>query len=572
MDGPLDVDQIWKSLGTWGRYQRGQMFLCLIAVVPVAFHLLCIVFIAYRPPHQCKEATIKDIFPHQDDYENSTYRFVFNKCSIDVYSNETDSNSTLITSTDCVSGYKYDVHRDASIVTEWDLFCEGGEVAELAQTMVILGQGIGAVLFSALADRYGRKPVHVFCHISMFAVTLGTAWSSNPAVFIALRCIMGALQSGTGLTVAVAALESLPVNSRYLWEIADIVCWTTGCILVVPVAYIFRDMSWRAMQIAFAVGSAYSLLEYWFLEESLRWLLANGKKKRAERIIRMAAKMNGKDYESVIKAASAKAREMETFLKSNDNGTVDSSTSKEESMVDGYKEGKDVLGKTKPEKYNTLTIFRHKRILLNSLIIWYTWTTNSLVYYALYLGSTSLSGNRYLNYFLMALVEYPAALSQWYSIKRYGRRKSCLIFHSIAGISLAVSTVCLIYTEDVTALGTVSLVFNLLGKYAITASFSTIFLYTPELYPTNLRSAGLGLASTCSRMGGMLAPFATSVASVVVWLPGAVFSVMCFLTVYLTSFLPETSGHELPTTISELKLWYKANTGGRKKSTKTADS
>ena len=32
-----------------------------------------------------------------------------------------------------------------------------------------------------------------------------------------------------------------------------------------------------------------------------------------------------------------------------------------------------------------------------------------------------------------------------------------------------------------------STVLTLIGKMAITGSFSTIFLYTPELYPTNMR-------------------------------------------------------------------------------------
>ncbi|XP_069138044.1 solute carrier family 22 member 21-like [Argopecten irradians] len=572
MDGTLDVDEIWKSLGTWGRYQRGQIFLCLLAGIPTAFHLLGFAFIAYRPPFQCQETTVKDIIPHRELHENNTYRFVYNKCSIDVYSNETDANSTLITSTDCVSGYKHDLHHDASIATEWDLFCEGGELAELTQTMVILGQGIGAVLFPSLSDRFGRKPVHIFCHIAVFSIMLGSAWAPNPVVFIALRFILGIIIPGNGLSIAIMGLETLPVNSRYLWVIIDQLCWTTGCILVTPIAYIFRNMSWRAMQIAFAAASSYSVIEYWFMEESLRWLLANGKKKRAERIIRMAAKMNGKDYESVIAAASTKAQEMKTFLKSNDNGTGDSPTSKEENMVDSNNEGKDVLGETTPEKYNALTIFKHKRILFNSLILWYAWTTVSLVYYAMYLGSTSLSGNGYINFFLMALVEYPATFTQWYAIKRFGRRKSCLIFHGVAGVSLAVSTVCQLYTEDVAALVPVSLVFNYVGKYAITAAFSTIYLLTPELYPTNLRNSGLGLASTCSRVGGMLAPFATSVASAVAWLPGTIYSVMCLLTVYLTSFLPETSGHELPTTLSELELWYKANTGDRKKAKESVES
>ncbi|XP_060085902.1 solute carrier family 22 member 4-like [Ylistrum balloti] len=440
MDGPLDVDEIWKFLGTWGRYQRGQIFLCLFSVIPEALHIISIVFLTYRPPFECNVTTASDIFPHEDQ-NNSTYRFVYNKCTIDVFSNDTDFNSTLITSTDCVSGYTYDEPDDVSIVTEWNLFCDGGEKAELAQSLVILGQGIGAVIFTTLADMYGRKPVHILCHIAMFTVSLCTAWSPSPAVFTALRFLLGVFQAGTGLTVAVAAMETLPVNSRYLWDTADLLFWTTGCLLVTPIAYAFRNMSWRSMQIAFAVGSAYSLLEYWFLEESLRWLLANNKKDQAEKIIRMAARMNGKDFNSVIKAASTKAKEMETFLSNNITPTVTTPTS-EACMQNN---SKDDLKPTKPEKYNAFTIFKHKRILLNSLIIWYTWTTDSLVYYALYLSSMSLSGDRFVNFFLMGLVEYPAAATQWYFIKRFGRRNPCVIFHTVAGVSLAVSTVCLVY-------------------------------------------------------------------------------------------------------------------------------
>lgn len=44
---------------------------------------------------------------------------------------------------------------------------------------------------------------------------------------------------------------------------------------------------------------------------------------------------------------------------------------------------------------------------------------------------------------------------------------------------------------------TVSLVFTLIGKMAITGSFSTIFLFTPELYPTNLRYVSTGLLVSC---------------------------------------------------------------------------
>ena len=44
--------------------------------------------------------------------------------------------------------------------------------------------------------------------------------------------------------------------------------------------------------------------------------------------------------------------------------------------------------------------------------------TNSLTYYGLILASSSLSGNRFLNYFLMAIVEYPSALAEFILIRK----------------------------------------------------------------------------------------------------------------------------------------------------------
>jgi hypothetical protein len=40
-------------------------------------------------------------------------------------------------------------------------------------------------------------------------------------------------------------------------------------------------------------------------------------------------------------------------------------------------------------------------------------------------------------------------------------------------------------------------------------TFSCLYVYTPELYPTAVRSVGLALCNGFSRLGGFLAPFAT---------------------------------------------------------------
>jgi hypothetical protein len=48
----------------------------------------------------------------------------------------------------------------------------------------------------------------------------------------------------------------------------------------------------------------------------------------------------------------------------------------------------------------------------------------------------------------------------------------------------------------------------LIGKLGITSSFGIIVVYTAELYPTAMRSIGVGASSTVGRVGAMLAPFA----------------------------------------------------------------
>jgi expansin (peptidoglycan-binding protein) len=47
----------------------------------------------------------------------------------------------------------------------------------------------------------------------------------------------------------------------------------------------------------------------------------------------------------------------------------------------------------------------------------------------------------------------------------------------------------------------------LIGKLGITSSFGVTVVYTAELYPTGMRSIGVGTSNTVARLGAMLAPF-----------------------------------------------------------------
>ena len=46
----------------------------------------------------------------------------------------------------------------------------------------------------------------------------------------------------------------------------------------------------------------------------------------------------------------------------------------------------------------------------------------------------------------------------------------------------------------------------LIGKFGASASFSIVYLYTAELYPTQVRSTAIGMCSMMARIGGVAAP------------------------------------------------------------------
>ena len=106
--------------------------------------------------------------------------------------------------------------------------------------------------------------------------------------------------------------------------------------------------------------------------------MANKRYKDAESVIRKAAKMNGKDYKMVIEKAAERERELQSMLLKNkpevtkrlddDGNFVDNPDVVQESA-----KLEKASTNVKAEKYNVLTIFRHKIILKNSCVMWYAW-------------------------------------------------------------------------------------------------------------------------------------------------------------------------------------------------------
>ena len=46
----------------------------------------------------------------------------------------------------------------------------------------------------------------------------------------------------------------------------------------------------------------------------------------------------------------------------------------------------------------------------------------------------------------------------------------------------------------------------LIGKFAVAGSFAFVYLYTAELFPTQVRNLGVGVTTIGARLGGILSP------------------------------------------------------------------
>ncbi|XP_052099420.1 solute carrier family 22 member 5-like [Mytilus californianus] len=269
------------------------------------------------------------------------------------------------------------------------------------------------------------------------------------------------------------------------------------------------------------------------IDESLRWLIANKRADEAKTLVRKIAKFNKIDLNDILPLLQHDGKIVPFPIHQNP---------KEE------------------KRENILTIARHKILLKTSFIMAFTWMTNAMTYFGLTLNSAQLAGNRFLNLFLYQVVEIFAMLTFLLIINRLKRRHVSMLFHGIAGVSLVISALLGSFKNYSDKFTTASVALSFLGKFGISASFSTIFLYTPELYPTNLRNIGIGIASSAGRIGGLLAPFSTLLTEYLEWGPGVVFGVCCISVTVLQHFLPESSGKEMPQTVQELKAWKRDKT------------
>lgn len=146
----------------------------------------------------------------------------------------------------------------------------------------------------------------------------------------------------------------------------------------------------------------------------------------------------------------------------------------------------------------------------STIMLWILWFTVVFSYYGMFLWLPTvmvLKGFSLVKSFeyvlIMTLAQLPGYFTAAYFIEKFGRKFVLVIYMLFTAISAAWFGNA--STEGMLMAAGICLSFFNLGAWG------GMYAYTPELYPTSIRSTGSGLATSFGRIGGIIAPLLVGV-------------------------------------------------------------
>ncbi|KAK9955957.1 hypothetical protein ABG768_015795 [Culter alburnus] len=529
MNSP-DYDDSTAFLGDWGPFQRTVFTLLCLSIIPNGFTGLSMVFMGDTPAHHCLIPAALNI---TDEWRNASIPLDedsrLTKCSrhrVDLVKNYSDRgllpwvdvNVSSIPREACMDGWEYDKETYIStIVTEWDLVCSDDWRVPLSTSLFFSGVLTGSMISGPISDRFGRKIVLFVTMMIQTVFTLIQVFSPSWLIFCILFFIAGMGQISNYLVAFALGMEILSPSIRDLYSTLGVcLFFSIGYMMLPLAAYFLRD--WRTLLMALTVPGFFCIALWWFIPESPRWLLSQGRVDKAEAILRKAAKMNG------VKAPD---------------------------VIFPLHQSRENAGRL--QTYSLCDLVKSCNICCITVLLCLVWFSVSIGYNALSLNTSNLHGNIYLNCFLSAVVEVPALIMAWLMLRHWPRRLCMTSTLSLGGLLLLFIHLIPEHMSSVTT----ALV--MLGKFSLSAAFSILYPATAELYPTIVRSTSLGICSMASRVGGLSSPYFIYLGGYFRSLPYILIGSLNILSGLLYLLLPESLGSPLPETISDMQtvVWCK---------------
>ncbi|XP_059057509.1 organic cation transporter protein isoform X1 [Achroia grisella] len=519
MDKDHALEEMMGKLGDFGRYQCFQFSLHILAALTAGMHMLSLVTVAAVPEHRCWIDGV--------DTQGSTAAWNSTEILAAIPQSPTGALSNCYiyenNETTACSKWVYDTkYRSSSRAMEWNLVCDKRWMGALAQTVYMLGVFTGAVVLGGMADKYGRKKI--FCWSAVLQLIFGVIVAFIPEywTFLVIRFLYGIFGSaGSYITGFVLTMEIVGPSKRTVCGVAFQGFFAGGIILVAGWGALIDNR--QVLQVIYGLHSLLLIPHIWIMDESPRWLWAQGRVKESVDIVEKALKCNRSEH--ILDRADLVSRGKVEVSK----GTDDTS------------------------KAGTMDLFKTPNLRKKTLNVCFSWFANSIAYYGLTLSTGKLEGNPYLIIAIMGFVEFPSYAAVMYFLDVWGRRPL------ISSMMLVGGTACVVATF-LPAGSTISTGIVIAGKLFIAGSFAIIYNYSAELFPTVVRNSAMGLGSMCARLSGALTPLISLLDSFNPKIPAVIFGIVALISGFLCLFLPETMDQPMPQTLADGENFGKGDT------------
>ncbi len=336
--------------------------------------------------------------------------------------------------------------------------------AGLLGTAIFLGMLAGAWFWGTLSDRIGRKLGFILTVLIDSGFGLLSALSPNFATLVLLRALTGFGVGGTLPVDYAIFAEYLPRQKRGRYLVYLEAFWALGALIAAGLAWlIVPRVGWRPL---LAISALPGLIVFWirrYVPESPRFLLVHGREEEARAVLAQVAQENGASLPEGIRLVTPAAPSV------------------------------------------TVWDLWRRPYTRTTALLWLIWFGISLGYYGVFTWLPTLFVQRGLTFlrsfeyiFILTLAQLPGYFSAAYLVERIGRRMTLGLYLIASGVFTYLFAAAVSLPAYVAA--AIWMSFFALGAWG------ALYAYTPEAYPTQLRTTGMGAASGMTRIAGALAP------------------------------------------------------------------
>ncbi|XP_060852099.1 organic cation transporter protein-like [Rhopalosiphum padi] len=543
----IDIDGLLEEVGEFGNYQKLYIFFLGLSLLFTASSTMSFVFTTGDMNYRClingcdsaSETTV-DYWPiwlnRTVPFDNDDHRLA--KCSQYVRHNSVDTNKTdkrifrcddsdfnKSLSVQCEE-FVFESGGETTIVSAFNIFCKNNKwKLTIVGSLNNIGQFFSLPISGFLSDKYGRKNIIIIG--SVLAATCGIlrGLSINYTMFLVLEFFDAFFSGGVYSATFIMGIGLVGAKHRVFASTVLSAYYPIGEALVGVLFWYVQD--WRKFLIFVNLPGLCFALAYTIIPESVRWMITAGKINEAIEELKYIAKFNGK------KLSEESLKKLEAFR----------STNEKEIEIEETRKRRTTSCSSQQAFKRAMT---SKRIIFRLINCSFCWMINTLIYYGLSMSSGSIVGNRYGNFILCSLVEIPALFLVIKIMNNCGRRESqCATL-------LVCSSLCISIAFVPKHAVILNVLLYLIGKFSITISFVILYMYTAEMFPTEIRHSLLGICSMFGRIGSMVAPQTPLLVTYFGELsPLLLFSGSALLSGLLALLFPETLNKKMPDTVLE---------------------